>query len=72
MNKIKRFVFATTLTMTMAGSAQPLAATTVQECYEKVLGWCSRAMEDSNFFTRIAIGDLCVAMLVGCTVPLNK
>ena len=62
-----RVVYTLALAAVMAGSARPVAAGTVEACYAKVLGWCSDAMDGANWLERFAIGELCSAMLVGCT-----
>jgi hypothetical protein len=49
-------------------SAQPLAAATVQDCYDYVITKCADAMEDANFVEKVAIGIVCSSMLAGCTV----
>lgn len=69
--KPARFVYSAMLAGALSASAQPLAAQTVQECYDYVIKTCSDAMEDSNFFERVAIGIVCSAMLAGCTAKIT-
>lgn len=67
MFKPSRMVYSMLVAVVLGTSTQPLAATTVQDCYEKVLAWCVAAMEDANWLQKFAIGELCTGMLVGCT-----
>ena len=68
MLKPTRLVYSLVLAGALTISAQPLAAKTVQECYDYVLKECSNAMSDANFIEKVAIGIICTSLLAGCTV----
>lgn len=47
--------------------AAPLAAETVSECQNRVIQDCARALEDSNWAEKIAVGVFCTARIAGCS-----
>lgn len=67
MLKPTRLICTLMLAAGLTMSAQPLAARTVQECYDYVLKECSNAMSDANFIEKVALGIICTSMLAGCT-----
>lgn len=63
-----RKVFLITAVAMIGATAQPLAAETVADCYEKVLKMCNDALEASRWYEKPLIGAMCTGMLVGCNV----
>jgi hypothetical protein len=41
-------------------------AETVQECTERVIRDCDRALADSNWFEKVAVGIVCSGMYLAC------
>lgn len=68
--KVKRALMSLVLMLTLAGSAQPLAAQTVAECYEKVLTICAEAMDGAKWYEKFAVGLMCAGMLAGCNTQV--
>jgi hypothetical protein len=58
----------------IGASAQPLAAQTVAECYEKVIGMCDSALAASAWWEKPIVGAMCAAMMLGCnaSIVVNK
>jgi hypothetical protein len=53
------------LTLTFS-TASPAMAETVQECTERVIRDCDRALADSNWFEKVAVGIVCSGMYLAC------
>lgn len=68
-----RGIFAVSLTA-VAMTANPIAAETVADCYEKVLKMCADALDGARWYEKPVIGAMCTGMLIGCntTVVVNS
>jgi hypothetical protein len=65
-------VITTAATVTLlAATVTPLAAQTVAECYEKVLGMCNDALKECAWWEKPIVGAACTAMLVGCNTSVT-
>lgn len=53
------------LTLTLS-TASPAMAETVEECVNRVTRDCDRALADSNWYEKIAVGIVCSAMYLTC------
>ena len=71
MIRVNRFAFSLLLVGAIASAGQPVAATTVAECYEKVLTKCADAMDGARWYEKVALGILCSAMLAGCNTTVT-
>lgn len=61
--KLARAVLFTAL----LGMALPLAAK-ASPCTDSVIADCADAMSTANWLQKIALGDLCTGLLVGCVI----
>jgi hypothetical protein len=66
-----RSIYLVATVAVIGATAQPVAAETVADCYNKVLTRCAAAMEDANFFERVAVGVFCAGMLLGCNTTVT-
>jgi hypothetical protein len=55
------------LALTASLSAPLLAEETVTQCQDRIISECARAMEDSNWAERVALGIVCTGRLAGCS-----
>lgn len=53
------------LTLTLSSSS-PAMAETVEQCVNRVMRDCDRALADSNWFEKIAVGIVCTGMYIAC------
>lgn len=72
LNQIRGTVAVSLIAVGM--TANPIAAETVADCYEKVLGMCAEALDGARFYEKPIIGAMCTAMMLGCstTIVVNK
>jgi hypothetical protein len=72
LNQVRNIVAVPLLAVAM--TANPIAAETVADCYEKVLNMCAEALEGARFYEKPIIGAMCTAMMLGCstTIVVNK
>lgn len=69
--KVTRVIYVAVTAGMLAGSAAPLAAATVADCYEKVLTMCADAMDGAKWYEKVALSVTCSAMLIGCNATIN-
>lgn len=51
----------------MLAGPSSAAAAGADDCFE-IIDSCAAALEDANWLEKIAIGNLCTLLLVGCSV----
>lgn len=44
------------------------ASNRYQDCLDNVIAWCDRALEESSWWEKPAVGVACTGMLAGCGV----
>ena len=47
-------------------TATPAMAETVEQCVNRVIRDCNRALEDSNWLEKVAVGIVCTGMYLAC------
>jgi hypothetical protein len=66
-----RSIYLVAFVAVIGATAQPVAAETVADCYNKVLDRCADALDGARWYEKPAIGILCTAMLVGCNTTIT-
>jgi hypothetical protein len=66
-----RSIYLVATVAVLGATAQPVAAETVADCYNKVLTRCAAAMEDARWYEKVAVGVFCSAMLAGCNTTIS-